>query len=70
MKVFVYYSLSKKSKKRCLTMLETAKKTENTLYKEFDFFWGGRGVGILDFIGGLTHDFESKKFRIDLLSYK
>ena len=25
-------------------MLETAKKTENTLYKEFDFFWGG-GVG-------------------------
>ena len=27
-------------------------------------------MGILDFIGGLTHDFESKKFRIDLLSYK
>lgn len=51
-------------------MLETAKKTENTLYKEFDFFGGGRGVGILDFTGRLTHDFESKKFRIDLLSYK
>ena len=32
-------------------MLETAKKTENTLYKEFDFL-GGRGVGIQDFIGG------------------
>ena len=24
-------------------MLETAKKTENTLYKEFDF-WGGGGA--------------------------
>lgn len=51
-------------------MLETAKKTENTLYQEFDFFGGGGGVGILDFSKGLTHDFESKKFRIDLLSYK
>ena len=33
-------------------------------------FLGGGGVGILDFSKGLTHDFESKKFRIDLLSYK
>ena len=62
--------MSKKSKKICFTMLETAKKTENTLYQEFDFFGGGGGVGILDFSKGLTHDFESKKFRIDLLSYK
>ena len=32
-------------------MLETAKKTENTLYKEFDFFGGGGGqIGF--FYGG------------------
>ena len=24
-------------------MLETAKKTENTVYEELDFFWGGGG---------------------------
>ena len=30
-------------------MLETAKKTENTLYKEFDFFLGGGGVGHIGF---------------------
>ena len=35
-------------------MLETAKKTENTLYKEFDFFWGGGWVGILDFSKGVN----------------
>ena len=56
MKVFVYCSLSKKSKKRCLTLLETANKTENTLYKEFDFFFlgggGGGGGGVLFFFGG------------------
>ena len=37
-------------------MLETAKKTENTLYKELDFFvgGGGGGVGILDFSKGVN----------------
>ena len=52
-------------------MLETAKKTENTLYKELDF--GGGGVGLWAywiFLRGLAHECESKKFRIDLLSYK
>ena len=43
-------------------MLETAKKTENTLYKEFDFFFGGGGGwAYWIFLRGLTHDFESKK---------
>lgn len=54
-------------------MLETAKKTENTLYKEFDFLaggGGGSGWAYWIFLRGLTHDYESKKFRIDLLSYK
>ena len=58
-------------------MLETANKTENTLYKEFDFlfffFWGGGGGGggaYWIFLRGLTQYFESKKFRIDLLSCK
>ena len=33
-------------------MLETAKKTENTLYKELDFFlWGGRWAYWI-FLGG------------------
>ena len=40
-------------------MLETAKRTENTLYKELDFFWRGGGgvggaVGILDFSKGVS----------------
>ena len=66
MKVFVYCSLSKKSKKRCFTMLETAKKTEDILYKELDFFLGG-GVGLgrwayWIFLRGLAHDFEAKSF--------
>ena len=51
-------------------MLETAKKTENTLYKEFDFWGGGGGWADWVFLRGLTHYFESKKFRIDLLSCK
>ena len=62
--------MSKKSKKRCLTMLETAKKTENTLYKRLGVFFLGGGWAYWIFLRGLTHDFESKKFRIDLLSYK
>lgn len=66
MEVFVYCSLSKE--------LETAERTENTLSKELDF-WGGRGGGVgrwtyWIFLRGLAHEFESKKFRIDLLSYK
>ena len=56
-------------------MLETANKTENTLYKEFDFlfFFFGGGFGwwaYWIFLRGLTQYFESKKFRIDLLSCK
>ena len=35
-------------------MLETAKKTENTLYKELAFLWGGGRVGILDFSKGVN----------------
>ena len=38
-------------------MLETAKKTENTVYEELDFFWGGGGRGgvcILDFSKGVN----------------
>ena len=42
-------------------MLETAKKTENTLYKEFDFFFGGGGLGILDFSKGFNPWFWVKE---------
>ena len=48
-------------------MLETAKKTENT---PAPFFFGGGGWAYWIFLRGLTHDVESKKFRLDLLSYK
>ena len=44
-------------------MLETAKKTENTLYKELDFFCGlgEGGVGILDFSKGVNPVMLSQK---------
>ena len=41
-------------------MLETAKKTENTLYKEFDFF-EGEGDGHTGFYRGVNPWFWVKK---------
>lgn len=41
-------------------MLETAKKTENTLYKEFDFF-EGEGGGHTGFYRGVNPWFWVKK---------